>query len=112
MTDAKRGDLVKIHRIILEPDQRPDTLPDSTRAVPYEAWIKGFLLDEEAEIGEEVRIETLIGREMSGTLCEVNPIDDHSFGVAPRELLPIGKEARGQLTGREGKGEWTSATPE
>jgi len=99
MTAAKRGDLVKIHQIVLEPDQRPDTLPACTRAVPYEGWIKGFLMDESANIGDEVRIETFIGREISGTLCEVNPIYDHNFGVAPKELLRVGNEAKNKLNG-------------
>ena len=99
MTAAKRGDLVKIHQIVLEPDQRPDTLPACTRAVPYEGWIKGFLMDESANIGDEVRIETFIGREISGTLYEVNPIYDHNFGVAPKELLRVGNEAKNKLTG-------------
>lgn len=99
MTAAKRGDLVKIHQIVLEPDQRPDTLPACTRAVPYEGWIKGFLMDESANIGDEVRIETFIGREISGTLYEVNPIYDHNFGVAPKELSRVGNEAKNKLNG-------------
>lgn len=103
MTDAKRGDLVKIHQIILEPDQRPDTLPACTKAVPYEGWIKGFLMDERANIGNQVRIETFIGREISGTLYEVNPVYDHNFGIAQKELLLIGKEARNRLSGWEGE---------
>ena len=97
MVDAKRGDLVQIHRIILEPSQRPDNLPSSTRSVPFECWIKGFLIDEAANIGDEVRIRTFIGRKISGNLCQVNPIYDHDFGEPQMELLSVGNEVKKQL---------------
>jgi hypothetical protein len=41
-----------------------------------------------------VRIETLIGREISGTLVSVNPTYDHNFGLPQKELLSIGRELR------------------
>lgn len=97
MANARRGDLVQIHTIILEPDQRADSLPSCTKSVPYECWIKGFLVDDNADIGDEVRIQTFIGREISGTLCQVNPIYDHSFGTPQEALLPIGSEAQNRL---------------
>lgn len=97
MSDAKKGDFVQIHKIILEPNNRPDNLPDSTKSVPFECWIKGYLLDEDAEIGSQVRIETFIGRELTGTLYQVNPNYDHNFGVPQREILVIGNETRQQL---------------
>jgi hypothetical protein len=100
MSDAKRGDLVRIHRIILGPDHRPDNLPISTKSVPYECWIKGFLLDEDAKIGSEVRIKTFIEREISGTLHQVNPIYDHNFGQPQKEILTIGNEVKQQLRKR------------
>jgi len=93
MPDAKRGDLVQIHKVILEPDQRPDTLPESTRAVSYECWVKGFLINESVNIGDEVKIETFIGREISGILEQVNPVYNHNFGVPQKELLDIGSES-------------------
>jgi hypothetical protein len=94
MADAKKGDLVQIHRVILEPGERPGTLPDCTKSVPYECWIKGFLLNSQATLGEEVQIETFIGREISGTLVSVHPAYDHSFGLPQKELLSIGRELR------------------
>ena len=97
MSDAHKGDLVQIHSILLKPDQRPATLPASTRAVPYECWIKGFLLNESADLGNQVTIETFIGRKLSGTLCLVNPVYDHNFGTPQKELLAIGAEVRRQL---------------
>ena len=93
MPDAEKNDLVQIHMTILEPHERPENLPPSTAALPYECWIKGFLLDETANVGDSVTIKTLIGREFSGTLYRVNPIYDHNFGTPQKELLSIGEEA-------------------
>jgi hypothetical protein len=93
MPDAKKGDLVQIHKVILKPGQRPDTLPECTRSVLYEGWVKGFLISESANIGDEVKIETFIGREISGILEQVNPVYDHNFGVPQKELLSIGSES-------------------
>jgi hypothetical protein len=101
MADAKKGDWVQIHQIVLEPHQRPETLPSCTKSVPYECWIKGFLLDEKATIGDEVRVETFVGRVISGTLCQVNPVYDHDFGKPQKELLSIVSEARAELEDRE-----------
>jgi len=97
MPDAERNDLVQIHKTILEPHERPDNLPPSTAAVPYECWMKGFLVDETANVGDSVTIKTLIGREFSGTLYRVNPTYDHNFGTPQKELLSIGDEARHRL---------------
>lgn len=97
MTDSKRGDLVQIHKIILEPDQRPDNLPSPTKSVPYECWMKGFLIDEGANVGDEVKIQTFIGRELSGILYQVSPIYDHNFGEPQKELVSIGNEVRKKL---------------
>jgi hypothetical protein len=100
MADAKRGDLVQIHRVLLGPDQRPEGLPPSTREVPYECWIKGFLAQEEANLGEEVVIRTFIGREITGVLCSVAPTYDHGFGRPQSELLRIGEEAKALIQDR------------
>jgi hypothetical protein len=97
MVDAKRGDLVQIHINILKSEERSPNLPFDTRSVPYEGWIKGFLVDEEATLGDGVRVETLIGRECSGILNAVNPVYDHHFGEPQKELLTIGEEAKQQL---------------
>ena len=97
MPDAKEGDLVQVHKIILKSDQRPDTLPEDTKSLPYESWIKGFLLNEEGTLGDEVRIESFIGREISGTLVSVHPAYDHSFGLPQKELLSIGRELRKKM---------------
>lgn len=97
MEDAKKGDLIRIHKVVLTPEQRPHDLPPSTAAVPYECWIKGILIEETASIGETVRIRTFIGREISGEFCEVAPAYDHDFGEPQKEILSVGLEARLKL---------------
>ena len=92
--NAVKGDLVQIHKVVLTSEQRPQDLPDSTKKVPYEAWIKGFLVDDEAKIGNTVRIRTFIGRQLSGTLVEVNPVYTHNFGKPHPALLTVGIEAK------------------
>ncbi len=91
--DAKKGDLVQIHIVVLQPGQRADNLPPATRSVPYEGWVKGYLLEEEAAVGEQVRVETLIGREVTGTLYAIEPIYDHNFGKPQPALSTAGPDA-------------------
>lgn len=92
--DAKRGDWVRIHDIVLEPAQRASGIPEDTSKVPLEMWVKGFLLSESANIGDEVEIETYIGRKVKGRLIEVNPYYKHDYGKAVPEILYIGRQAR------------------
>jgi hypothetical protein len=97
MADAQKGDLVQIHKIVLKPEDRAPGLPESTTSVPYECWIKGFLLEESADWGDEVAIETFAGRTIKGELYAVRPTYDHNFGEPQQELLSIGREAIAQL---------------
>jgi len=99
--NAFKGDLVQVHKVILMPEQRPEDIPTCTKAVPYEAWIKGFLLEDEARIGDTVQVETFIGRRLSGTLVEVNPVYTHNFGKPRLALLPVGMEAKKRMKRRE-----------
>ncbi|SCG83225.1 hypothetical protein DW1_1655 [Proteiniborus sp. DW1] len=101
MEIARKGDWVRIHNIVLTPDQRASQVPEDTRSVPLEIWTKGFLLDDEAKIGDEVNIETYIGRKVSGKLIEINPYYEHDFGKCVPELLYIGKQLRDILEGGE-----------
>lgn len=89
---AKKGDLVQVHIVVLAPDERAPILPEATRCVPYEGWIKGYLLDEVAEFGQTVLIESFIGRQLSGVLVDIHPIYDHNFGEPQSELNIVGKE--------------------
>jgi 2-amino-4-ketopentanoate thiolase alpha subunit len=89
-----KGTWVEIERRVLEPAERAPTLPDDTRHVPYVLRVSGFLLHD-AALGDDVRIATLIGRELSGELTTVNPSYHHSFGETVPELLDIGLDREG-----------------
>ncbi|ACB84750.1 2-amino-4-oxopentanoate thiolase subunit OrtA [Natranaerobius thermophilus] len=96
-TQAKKGEWVQIHNTVLSPEERPANLPEETKQVPLEMWVKGFLIDEQAKVGDQVEIETVIGRKVRGELVRVSPGYKHDFGVPPTELLSIGKELRARM---------------
>ncbi len=87
------GSWVQIETVVLEPGERTGHLPEDTRQVPLQMWVKGYL-KEDGEIGDTVRVETSIGRELQGKLIAVNPPYVHTFGRPIPELLPIGNELR------------------
>ena len=95
---AKKGDWVRIHRNILEPSGRAANVPDDTKKVPLEMWVKGHLL-EDAEIGQECRVVTRTGREDHGVLLEVNPQYDINYGEFVPEVLAIDDQLRAALFG-------------
>jgi len=95
--EARKGDWVQIHRVILPPEERADRVPEDTRKVPLEMWMNGFLVPEKAAIGDEVEIRTTIGRSERGVLLRVNPGYEHSFGKTVPELLQIGTQLRSLL---------------
>ncbi|MDX9917635.1 MAG: 2-amino-4-oxopentanoate thiolase subunit OrtA [Gudongella sp.] len=91
---AKKGDWVRIHEVVLNVGERAPNIPEDTQNVPLEMWDKGFLLNDSAEIGDKVEVETYIGRKIEGTLIEVNPYWSHDYGKAVPEILYIGRQAR------------------
>jgi hypothetical protein len=91
MSNIVQGTWVEIQKVVLNPEERAPSLPEDTRKVPYIMRVSGFLM-EDAEIGQEVRIKTRIGRELTGKLVTVNPGYAHSFGDTVPELLMIGAE--------------------
>ncbi|MBZ4649993.1 2-amino-4-oxopentanoate thiolase subunit OrtA [Thermosipho sp. (in: thermotogales)] len=96
---AKKGDWVQIQKTLLKPEERTAPLPEDTKKVPLQMRVKGFLINETAKIGDEVEIETLIGRRVSGILVSINPKYDHDFGEPVPELITIGIELRKILEG-------------
>ena len=85
------GTWVEIEQVVLTPEQRVQTLPEETRSVPYLLRVSGFL-QQDAELGQEVQVRTIIGRTLSGKLKSVNPGYRHSFGETVPELLLIGTD--------------------
>ena len=95
---AKKGDWVQISQVILEPGQRAPQVPHDTSLVPLTQLVKGFLLHD-ASLGDTVTIETIIGRNMTGKMVEVNPGYKHSFGSPRKEFMKIGSKLREILYG-------------
>lgn len=90
---AKKGEWARIHAIVLKAEQRTGRIPEDTQRCDLEMWTKGFLLND-AEIGDEVEIETAVGRREKGTLVEVNPYYTHSYGKFVPEIIMIDKQLR------------------
>lgn len=83
-----KGTWVQIRSILLRPEERTGNLPEETKKVPLEMWIKGTLLDA-SELGEKVRIRTVTGRKVTGTLCAVEPAFRHDYGAYVPEIQKI-----------------------
>lgn len=94
---VKKGDWVEIENTILNPDERSTNLPDSTKKTPLKMWVRGFLLNEEAELNDDVELITLASRKVSGKLIEFNPRHVHDYGDTVIELIQIGEELKNEL---------------
>jgi hypothetical protein len=91
--DAKKGDWVQIHIVVLKPGERSEKVPEDTQKVPLELRAKGFI-ERDANKGEQVDIITYTGRKLNGTLVAINPEYGHDFGRPVPELVNIGRELR------------------
>ncbi len=94
---AKKNDYVRIHRAVLEAVERTGKLPEDTKSVPLEMWVKGWLQDETAAIGDTVTVKTVVGRLETGVLMEENPIYALNYGEYVPEILEIDRRLRGVL---------------
>lgn len=91
------GTWVRIHQAILAPSERAPGLPPETACVPYECWIKGFLV-EPAVAGGAAVIETPAGRRVTGRLVAALPGHDHTFGPPHPAMLAVGPTLRKLLS--------------
>lgn len=87
---------VEVERVLLEPAERSTNLPPETAAQPLVTWVKGFARGE-AAIGEDVEVETMTGRFVTGRLSAVNPGYFHTFGTPAPELVRVGRDLRARL---------------
>lgn len=94
----KKGSWVLIRRDILKPEERAPQIPEDTKKVPLEMWIKGYLTAD-AKIGDEVTVTTRTGRKETGTLLEAEPYFKHDYGKFVPELLVISGQVRDILFG-------------
>lgn len=94
----KKGEWVLIHKNVLEASERAPQVPDDTKNVPLEMWVKGYL-QADANVGDEVTVLTRTKRLVSGNLLEANPYYKHDYGKFVPELLQIGDQVREILFG-------------
>ncbi len=92
------GTRVTVRQRLLEHHERAPSLPEDTAALPYEAIVRGILL-EPADVGGEAAIRTASGRVLRGRLEEVEPADTHTFG-RPSPALVAADEAISDLLRR------------
>ncbi len=93
---ARVGDWVEVECTLLEPADRSANLPPETAEKPLVMWVKGFALGE-AAVGEELTVETMTGRRVTGTLSAVNPGYFITYGEPIAELTHVGRDLRAQL---------------
>lgn len=99
---AKKGEWVEIENVLLPAGSRAPQAPMDTQSVPLMEWHKGYLLNETAEIGDEVLIDTLIGRRLKGRLSDIGPKHRYDYGMPVKELIDVGTELRREIEEMEG----------
>jgi hypothetical protein len=75
----KKGTYVMIKKIVLKKEERSINLPNDTKTKDFMMKVKGYLLND-ANLHDEVSIETETKRIVKGILIEINPSYTHSFG--------------------------------
>lgn len=98
---AVQNDWVQIHIVVLKPEERATNIPEDTRHVPLEMWMKGKLQNEAAALGDVVTVTTRTGRTVEGTLCAIRPCYTHSFGDFIPELMKIDDTVKELVFGGE-----------
>ena len=75
---CKQGEWVEVHYVVLTPEERSPDVPEDTKKVPLECWVKGWALSS-GTVGNPLKSgprQTAV----KGTLTRVNPGYTHSFG--------------------------------
>ena len=98
------GEWVEVERVLLEPEERSSNLPPDTASKQLMVWVKGFARSESG-LGEDVSVETMTGRQVSGRLSAINPGYFHTFGRPIPELSHVGADLRARLEAYRAGGE-------
>ena len=106
---AREGDWVEVEVKLLDPADRSTNLPPETAEKPLMMWVKGFA-EGEAALGEELTIETITGRKVTGALSAVNPGYFITYGEPIPELTHVGRDLRVRLAAHRA-GEAGAAAP-
>lgn len=90
---ARAGQWVEIEMLVCQAETRSKELPKDTQVIYYTARIKGYLINE-ARLGQEATIRSILGRELKGKLLAFNPPFPATFGAPVPELMDVGKELK------------------
>jgi 2-amino-4-ketopentanoate thiolase alpha subunit len=99
--EAKKGDWVQVHSIVLGSSERAPQVPEDTAKVPLEMKVKGNLVEKSASVGDMVTVLTAAGRKLTGKMVAVEPPYEVGFGAPPVELRSVGSELRDILCGNK-----------
>jgi len=98
--EAKKGDWVQVHSIVLGSSERAPQVPEDTAKVPLEMKVKGSLVENSASVGDMVTVFTAAGRKLTGNLVAIDPPYEVGFGAPPVELRSVGSQLR-DILGRD-----------
>ncbi len=93
---VKKNSYVEIHKVIFEAIERTARIPEETKKVPYEMFVKGFLL-EDSSIGDLVTVKTITGRLVEGELQKENPTFELGYGDFVPHIMKIKQILREEL---------------
>jgi len=99
MTDRARcavGEWVEVESVLLDPADRSPNLPPETAEKPLIVWVSGYATAE-ASLGDQLGIETMTGRTVTGRLSAINPGYFHTFGKPIPELVTVGRDLRARV---------------
>ena len=91
------GEWVEVEIVLLEPSERAANVPPETAEKPLVMWVNGFARGE-AALGEELVVETMTGRLVTGRLSNARPGYYHTFGDHIAELAHVGSDLRARVT--------------
>jgi len=103
-TKCAAGDWVEVEYVLLTPDERAAGLPAETASKSLTMWVKGFARSD-AAIGDELTVETMTGRAVTGRLSDAEPGYFHTFGKPIPELVHVGADLRARLAAYRMAGE-------
>lgn len=89
----KKGTWVEVEEMVLSPEDRSTIIPEETKRTPLKSFIRGKCLSD-CELGEEVQVETNVGRIAKGIIVDIEPGYYHTYGKYVEEISNIGKQAR------------------
>ncbi|MBU3159665.1 2-amino-4-ketopentanoate thiolase [Clostridium frigoris] len=93
----KKGTWVEVEEIVLTPKDRAVNIPDETKKTPLKCWIRGNCISD-CELGNEVEVETNVGRIAKGIVVQIEPGYYHTYGKYVEEISNIGKQAREMIS--------------